>query len=66
LMAGQPMEAEAVYRADLNKNPRNGWALLGLAQSLRAQHKSDEADEIDEAFKAAWVSADVTLAASRF
>lgn len=66
LMAGQPREAEAVYRADLIRNPHNGWALLGLAQSLRAQHQSDEADKIEQAFKTAWASADVTLAASRF
>jgi len=66
LMAGQPAEAEAVYRADLSKNPHNGWALFGLAQSLRAQHKPDEADGVEQAFKAAWAHADVVLAASRF
>ncbi len=66
LLAGQPAEAEAVYRADLSKNPHNGWALFGLAQSLRAQGKADEAEAADQRFKSAWAHADVTLAASRF
>jgi tetratricopeptide (TPR) repeat protein len=66
LMAGRPAEAEGVYRADLAKHPNNGWALLGLAQSLRAQQKDGEAEAAEQAFKAAWTYADVTLAASRF
>ncbi len=66
LMAGQPAEAEALYRADLSRNPHNGWALFGLAQSLRAQQKSDEADKVEQQFKTAWAYADVLLAASRF
>jgi len=66
LMAGEPAEAEAVYRKDLGKNQQNGWGLFGLAQSLRAQGKSSEAESVDEEFKKAWAYADVTLAASRF
>jgi tetratricopeptide (TPR) repeat protein len=66
LLAGRPADAEAVYRADLERNPHNGWALFGLGQSLRAQGKSAEADAVDERFKSAWAHADVTLAASRF
>jgi tetratricopeptide (TPR) repeat protein len=66
LLAGQPGEAEAVYRVDLVKNPHNGWALFGLSQSLRAQQKGSEAEAVVEQFKTAWAHADVTLAASRF
>jgi tetratricopeptide (TPR) repeat protein len=66
LKAGQPGKAEAVYRADLAKNPRNGWAQFGLMQSLRAQRKSREADTVEEQWKQAWAHADVTLTASRF
>jgi predicted Zn-dependent protease len=66
LMAGQPGEAEAVYRADLAKHPENGWAFFGLTQSLRAQQKSGEAETVEQQFKTAWTNADVTLAASRF
>lgn len=66
LLAGQPEQAEAVYRADLVKNPQNGWALFGLTQSLRAQQKAGEADTAGRQFKTAWAYADVILAASRF
>jgi tetratricopeptide (TPR) repeat protein len=31
--------AESIYREDLVWNPGNGWSLLGLYNSLQAQHK---------------------------
>lgn len=65
LKAGQSNRAESVYRADLGKNPQNGWAYYGLLQSLRAQKKWREAARIEEQFKKAWVHADVTLTGSR-
>jgi tetratricopeptide (TPR) repeat protein len=66
LLAGRPAEAEAQYKADLTRNPENGWALFGLVQSLRAE-QNDAAAEIEEArFTKAWTHADVTLTASRF
>lgn len=66
LMASRPAEAEAQYKADLARNPENGWALFGLVQSLRAEQQ-DEAARIEEArFAKAWTYADVTLTASRF
>ncbi|MFO0699658.1 MAG: hypothetical protein U0236_10530 [Nitrospira sp.] len=64
--AGHAHEAESVYRTDLNKNPHNGWAQYGLMQSLRAQRKDREADEVEKQWKRAWAHADVTLVASRF
>jgi tetratricopeptide (TPR) repeat protein len=66
LQAGRPAEAEAVYREDLRRNPENGWSLFGLAQSLRAQGKSDDGTAVDARFRRAWARADVTLTASRF
>jgi len=66
LAAGRPAEAEEVYRQDLARNRENGWSLFGLAQSLRAQGKTAEADEVQARFAAAWAHADVTLTASRF
>src|SRR5262249_5616865 len=66
LAGGRSVEAEAVYRDDLKRNPNNGWALFGLAQSLQAQGKTAEASEIDARFQKAWARADVTLSASRF
>jgi tetratricopeptide (TPR) repeat protein len=39
LKLGKPAPAEKVYRQDLVWHPGNGWSLLGLSQSLQAQHK---------------------------
>jgi tetratricopeptide (TPR) repeat protein len=64
LQTGDPAGAEAIYREDLKRNPRNGWALFGLAQALEAQGRQDPAAAKD--FAAAWVRADVTLSASAF
>ena len=61
---GHPEEAEAVYREDLVRHPHNGWALFGLGQALRAQHK--DASAVDREFTEAWKHADVTLNASIF
>ncbi|HSQ51939.1 MAG TPA: hypothetical protein VLL94_11805 [Nitrospiraceae bacterium] len=65
LLADRPSEAEAVYRADLLRYPDNGWALIGLIRSLRAQQKDDQAAETEDRFKKAWAHADFTPAASR-
>ena len=65
LAAGQPAEAEAVYRKDLETFPENGWALFGLAQALDAQHKP-EAAAMHARFEAAWKHADVKLTSSVF
>ncbi len=66
LEAGRPAEAERAYREDLERFPENGWSLFGLAQSLRAQGKDEEADRIDARFQEAWSGADIELTASRF
>jgi tetratricopeptide (TPR) repeat protein len=66
LTAGKAADAERVYREDLARFRENGWALFGLAQALHAQGKHAEAAAVDERFKKAWASADVTLTASRF
>ena len=66
LEAGRPAEAEAVYWQDLTRNRDNGWSLYGLAQSLRAQGKTEQAELIDKRFDKAWQQADVKLTASRF
>jgi tetratricopeptide (TPR) repeat protein len=65
LLAERPAEAEAVYQADLLRHPDNGWALTGLIQSLRAQHKEDLAAEAEDRFKKAWTHADFIPTASR-
>jgi len=66
LAAGKAADAEAVYRDDLQRHPANGWALFGLAKSLRAQEKGAAAAAVEAQFAAAWKDADVTLTASAF
>lgn len=61
LAAGQPTEAEAVYRRDLKAFQNNGWALWGLWQCLRAQGREEEAAEAHRRFRQAWQRADVEL-----
>ncbi len=64
LSAGRPADAEAVYRADLEEYPRNGWALYGLMTALEAQGK--DASDVTARFEQVWSQADVELTASRF
>jgi tetratricopeptide (TPR) repeat protein len=66
LGSGKAAEAEAVYREDLERNPGNGWALYGLAQALKSQHKDVAAARVDAQFKSAWVHADIVPTASAF
>ena len=64
LKAGKPVEAEAVYRADLKQYRHNGWSMFGLMQSLEAQGKTAEAAKVEVHFDAAWQFADTELEAS--
>jgi tetratricopeptide (TPR) repeat protein len=66
LSTGKSADAEKVYRDDLVRHPHNGWALFGLAQALRAQHKDADAAKVDQEFSNAWKNADVKLSASVF
>ena len=66
MVAGKPAEAEAAYREDLRRWPDNGWALYGLAESLQAQGKQQEAAEVRKKFEEAWKHADIKLTASCF
>jgi len=65
LEAGRPAEAEQAYREDLKKFPGNGWSLYGLAESLEAQGKTEEAVAARARFEAAWANADTELTSSR-
>jgi tetratricopeptide (TPR) repeat protein len=64
IKAGQYKEAEKVYRQDLLIWKKNGWALMGLYQSLMHQKKNDEAQQIKVAFDQAWKYANIKLASS--
>ncbi len=63
LEAKRPAEAEAVYRDSLTRYRRDGWALMGLAQALKAQGKATA--EADTSFADAWRRADTTITTSR-
>jgi hypothetical protein len=58
LSAGQPSDAEWVYREDLKLNPGNPRSLYGLALALRNQGKAQEAAAMEEQFKTGWRYAD--------
>jgi tetratricopeptide (TPR) repeat protein len=66
LDAGQPKEAIAVYYADLDRNPRNGWALFGLWQAQLAAGQKAKAMQTRTKFEEAWSRADVELTRSAF
>jgi hypothetical protein len=66
IKASRATDAEAVYRDDLSRNPNNGWALYGLAQSLRLQGRDADARTAQQEFDWAWKNADIALSASAF
>ncbi|MBC30952.1 MAG: hypothetical protein CMH48_08905 [Muricauda sp.] len=57
-------EAEKIYKEDLEQLRQNGWSLMGLYQSLKAQNKMDEANKIKEEFDKAWKHADFEIESS--
>jgi tetratricopeptide (TPR) repeat protein len=61
LMNGNAVEAEKVFRADLNRNPRNARSLFGLREALKAQGKTYDAQFVNREFAEAWKNADVKL-----
>ncbi len=61
LLDKQYAEAEAVFREDLRRNQRNGRSLFGLAESLKAQGKTREAELVTREFERAWKQADTRL-----
>jgi tetratricopeptide (TPR) repeat protein len=66
LDAKRARQAERVFRADLARNPNNGWALYGLSRALAAQKKRPEADHAQQSFQVAWADADIKLARPAF
>lgn len=66
LELGRAKQAEAVYRADLERNPENGWALFGVWKALQAQTKGKAAAQAEARFRQAWRDADLELTRSAF
>jgi len=53
--------AEKVFRDEIERRPRNGRALFGLAESLRRQGKEYAAKMVQTEFEKAWQFADTKL-----
>ena len=64
LTSGNASEAERVFKENLTRYPRNGWAMYGLIDALKAQNK--DSSEIQQRFDIVWANADVTLTSPRF
>jgi tetratricopeptide (TPR) repeat protein len=62
LQAGKAAQAEAIFREDLKRNPRNPRSLFGLAETLKAEGKTTEAATVRQQFQRAWSKADTKLA----
>jgi tetratricopeptide (TPR) repeat protein len=54
LMSGDAAGAEQVFRADLDRNPRNPRSLFGLEQALKAQGKTYDAGFVQKQFRSSW------------
>jgi tetratricopeptide (TPR) repeat protein len=61
MSGGAYAEAEQVFRADLERNKRNGRSLFGLMESLKAQKKSYAASLVQREFQEAWKNSDTKL-----
>ncbi len=58
---GQYAEAEKAFREELERTPRNGRALFGLAEALSKQCKTTSAALVRKEFDNAWANADTKL-----
>ena len=54
LITGDATGAEKVFRADLDRNPRNPRSLFGLQQSLKTQRRDYDASFVEKQFHASW------------
>jgi tetratricopeptide (TPR) repeat protein len=54
LKAGDHAGAEQVFRADLERHPRNPRSLFGLEQALKEQGKTYDAGFVHKQFEASW------------
>jgi Tfp pilus assembly protein PilF len=54
LMTGDAPGAEKVFRADLERNPRNPRSLYGLHQALLKQNRQYDATFVEKQFASSW------------
>jgi tetratricopeptide (TPR) repeat protein len=62
LINGDATGAEKVFRADLDRNPRNPRSLFGLQQALKAQNRNYDAGFVEAEFHDSWKGGDVNVA----
>ena len=62
--AGDYEAAQATYEKDLEIMVENGWALRGLVKALTLQGKTEQAQEAQNRFDAAWKNAEIDIAGS--
>lgn len=65
LEANKPEQAIAVYEKDLERFPKNGWALQGMKRAYEMLKQDDKVTATTAMLKSAWEHADVQLASSR-
>ena len=61
LMNGAAVDAEKVFREDLDRNPRNPRSLFGLQQALKAQKRDYDAGLVEKQFQASWKGGNTQL-----
>jgi tetratricopeptide (TPR) repeat protein len=61
LINGDAAGAEKVFRADLDRNPRNPRSLFGLQQALKAQNKNYDAGFVEAEFRDSWKGGQVKV-----
>jgi tetratricopeptide (TPR) repeat protein len=54
LRTDQVLEAEAVFRENLKRNPRNGRTLFGLLESLKLQKKESDVEWVKKEIESVW------------
>ena len=61
MQSGNYEAAEKIFKEDLEILRQNGWSLMGLHNSLKAQGKLKEAEVIKKEFDKAWEHADIEI-----
>jgi len=61
LINGNAAGAEKVFRADLERNPRNPRSLFGLQQALKAQNRNYDAGFVEAQFRDSWKGGEVKV-----
>ncbi len=61
LINGDAAGAEKVFRADLDRNPRNPRSLFGLQQALKVQNRNYDAGFVESEFRDSWKGGEVKV-----